>query len=359
MRRRLAAVTALLTAAWAAISAILCSSCYRLGNFLDFYFQRELLLTLGPTHGADPHVPTLLAAGIWRGVMLRRVFRFRWLAPAGLIETMHPWGLVIRPPQSLWEHPDAGRVLQMLLNGAPTSRTYGRATSDFFLWWDHDYLRLLLPYLRASIRRAVAQVRSAELAALRTTARQAHRSRTCVVHFRAGDFTNEVRGGWSQERVRRSISAMVAAVRTFPAAVDRFEVLGGGITHRCTPALADCGTSALDEVCRALRRAFPNASVVSLRDGSADDDFVRMVDAPMLLLGSGGTDLKVGSSYAVYAAVANTGLVRLPGCFLRFGHCAQGQKAAAIADGWRGYEHPHCARCRPRLSRAPSWTARQ
>ena len=458
---------------WAAVRATECEHCYRLGNYIDFYLQRELLRLMAARFpDADASVPVRHAAGLRRGVLLRRLLRVhRWAAPPTLIETLDARPLQ-PPPASLWEEPQARRVARGLIRGAPTSRTYGTAESDYFLWWNPSALRVLLPCVRATLRGALREQRrrrsgakpllplpaplqlhrrAGEEAAAATAAGVPPRAceswcadhrnregltpwstkctwhkcwgcdacsvdqhvtpavaaqtaataglfaaavapsapltaRTCVVHFRAGDFTFEKLGGkWKAKDVRRATRAAVLAARTFPLPVERFELLSSGLDHHCDPARADCGVHALDVLVAGLRAEFTNASVVARLDGTADDDFLRMADAPMLLLGSVGTHTKVGSpssiepadtptltpalppalaptltatlaptrtkvgsSFSIYAAAASTGHVRLPGCFQRYGECMPtSADAAGIAPGWRAYEHPNCARCRP------------
>lgn len=338
---------------WIIAACTQCMDCYRVGNYLDFYFQRELLTQLRNSRmspSADPSVPMRHTTGIRRGIALRRFFRLEWssmiLRPS-IIETIHSRTLALVPQHELWQSPDGQRTLDKLVSGSRSSKTYGKATGDFFMWWDHTYLDLLRPILRESLRAAVESVRQ------KTGRRPRDRddARTCVVHFRTGDFLREYGDdGWNATHVRRAVDAMVSAAATFSTSVSRFEVLGGGFDHRCISAFQLCGTGVLDEVARALAETFPNASVVALRDGSADDDFIRMVDAQMLLLGSCGTELKVASSFSVFAALASNAQVRLPGCFLRFGHCSRAGLDSfdgfSRLLGWRAYLHHGCAKCR-------------
>ena len=110
------------------------------------------------------------------------------------------------------------------------------------------------------------------------------------------------------------------------------------------------------------------------------------------VLGSYGTELKVGSSYAVYAAAASLGHVRSPACFMRYERCmprAAGvnfsmasvapeanvlsaiggatngmlrdandaqHSAYSVQAGvrWHGYAHPTCKECR-NLRAEPRW----
>ena len=242
-----------------------------------------------------------------------------------------------------WARSDMRQLAYALHEGGSAAARSG--TPDFFLWWNHTHLRALLPHIRETIR--------AELASLPSTvpARRVgeQKSTEVVVHFRAGDFTRETR--WKPSQLRLCVASMVAAAQTFPDAhlISSFHILGGGIDHGCDPTVDDCGASALALVARGLRVAFPNATTRLSRGGSVDEDFIRMVYAPKLLLGSYGTELKVGSSFAVYAAAVSAGHVRSPGCFLRFDTCmpTNGGVMAMTPDArWQGYSHPSCKRCR-------------
>lgn len=325
--------------AWRISAAHVCHGCYRLGNYLDFYLQRELLLQASAASATSSGAevansassgPAALARGIWTGVWLKRFLHFRWTAPATLIEHLHSQRL--SHLSRSWQRPEAAQLLRALVAGGLASARSGQP--EFFLWWNQTLLHEMLPEVRDAVRAAVDAV---------VPQAGAPPPGTCVVHFRAGDFTNEVAGGWKPAQLRLCIAAMAAAARTFPTAVQRFEVLGGGVDHGCDPQVADCGQSALQLLERNLRAAVPNASVVHVRGASADADFARMVRAPMLLVGSFGTELKVGSSFAVFAAAASAGHVRSPACFMRHDQC---MPARAMAPNWLGYEHPACKQCR-------------
>lgn len=344
---------------WRLASALICQNCYRLGNYIDFYLQRELLRSRGGGSGSSAAAvasqgPEALAYGIWRGVRMRRLLHpSSWFEPNSLIEQLHHRQEGVQLPPGAWARSDMRQLAYALHEGGSAAARSG--TPDFFLWWNHTHLRALLPHIRETIR--------AELASLPSTAAAqrvgAHASTEVVVHFRAGDFTRETR--WKPSQLRLCVASMVAAVQTFPDAqlITSFHILGGGIDHGCDPTVDDCGASALALVARGLRVAFPNATTRLSRGGSVDEDFIRMVYAPKLLLGSYGTELKVGSSFAVYAAAASTGHVRSPGCFLRFDTCmpitaGSGVMAMTPDVRWQGYSHPSCKRCR-NLHADASW----
>ena len=344
-----AAIAAVVTilVVWGLGAFGICSNCYRLGNYLDYYFQERILRELHAA-GDEQAVawiggPHSLAHGIWRGVRLRRLFWLRWRRPLSLIELFHDRRtqlLTAFPTPSRWSRPDAAALRQALVAGAMHSSRTRRP--EFFLWWNQAHVQMLLPYLRDTIRSAVAPPAIAD----------ERRTRTCVVHFRVGDFTREMSGGWKREQLLMSIAVMVAAASTFAMPIDRFEVLGGGLDHNCNPAKDDCGASALRLMLTALQSTFQNASVVRVRGQGVDRDFRRMVNAPMLLLGTVGTQLKVGSSFAVYAAAASRGEVRSPACFLRFDRCFSHMKSSR---SWHGYAHPHCKHCRDLRARPTDW----
>ena len=365
--RKLLAVT-VLAAVWHLMASRICQSCYRLGNYIDYYLQRELLQQAleAASSGADPSGPAAMTYGIWRGVRMRRmIWPTRWFQPITLIEHLQHHRMA-RLPASALARPNMARVMRSLTEGAALSaRTH---SNDFFLWWNHSHARTLLPYVGETLRNAISSAGSVPLARYGRPS-----DRTVVVHFRAGDFTRLMR--WKPAQLRLCIAAMIVAARTFPDAdrIDAFEVLGGGIDHRCDTRTDDCGASALGLVARGLRSAFPNATVRSLRGATVDEDFVRMVRAPMLLIGAVGYELVVGSSYAHYAAAASEGHVRSPACFLRFDTCMPGppggprsmvpdvERGLARADSewsggarWHGYAHPSCKHCRE-LRAEPAW----
>ena len=162
-----------------------------------------------------------------------------------------------------------------------------------------------------------------------------------LVHSRTGDFLQE-----QGADAIASAAALIRAANSFTQEPTRFELLDGGATqHLCGihPAHThgDCGISFAAVLETALANSFPDAAIVHIRGTSADADFVRMALAPMLIVG--------GGSYAMFAALASRGQVRMPRCVLRFaedGPCAprNGMPSLVTDHGLQMYDHPRC-RC--------------
>ena len=385
LRRALALLLASVTLVmWFMGARSVCRSCYRLGNYIDYYLQRELLLVIAPSNAAGP---AALARGISNGVAMRRFLRLQWFAPNTLIEYLEPRRLAHQPQAKWWSVAEAAQLAAELKEGAAEDARTGE--SRFFLWCvSVPGLKALLPHIRDTVREAIAAVLPSEIAREDVgrgdgghlvgsagaggvkaggRASAASSSRTCVVHFRVGDFTHETLRGWKPAQLRWCIASMIAATYSFATTPTRFEVLGGGLDHGCDPTRDECGQSALGLIARGLRAAYPGAEILTPR-GSVDADFARMVRAPMLLIGAFGTELKVGSSFAVYAAAASHGEVRSPGCFLRFAACMPelplgisaadertAQPGMQMAPHWRGYAHPSCRNCRNLEVDADHW----
>ena len=79
---------------------------------------------------------------------------------------------------------------------------------------------------------------------------------------------------------------------------------GGASEHGMAARMVKASDRARDELYAALRKALPLAILVRAPARSADEDFYRMVHAPLLLTAAG--------SYAIAAAIAAYGKVRTP-----------------------------------------------
>ena len=132
------------------------------------------------------------------------------------------------------------------------------------------------------------------------------------MHYRAGDFLSET--GATAERAANAVAS--AAPST--SSVQDHKLLDGGVTqHVCTGT--NCGGEMLQKLTLALQSTFPNATL-EYHSGTPEADFVRMAQAPMLIVG--------GGSYATFAALASVGEARMPRCILKFG-----VDGACIAEG--------------------------
>lgn len=294
-----AAASCALLVPWLLAAHHICKDCYRIGNFLDFWLQRELLYAATGELQSAQMQQTLY--GIHRGVVLRRVFRFR-------------------PHRSLLEHAYAHRTPASLLPSAAQWRTDAtlvallprlRASNTDLLWKDKMLLARLEPHVRAALRELLASYAShtgrlsaqcSALAPSRHVAANHSSSSCCVVHMRVGQplfwSTNRSRGGHTDTTKVHQLSRAAAHFRAPPRC---FHILDGGTHHLCTQSARgdDCGASARGVLVEALRAAFPTAAVhePSPSGPSPDDDFLTMACARTLLLGG-------GSSYNTFAALA-------------------------------------------------------
>ena len=112
---------------------------------------------------------------------------------------------------------------------------------------------------------------------------------TCVIHFRLGDF------------LRHSLlfdhNVMIRALDKLPKSPTRFEIMNGGRLHLASQKDIIESDRILKDIKRKIKRKFPKAQVVLIDSDNADDDFYRMVKAPMLVTGLG--------SFAILAAACN------------------------------------------------------
>lgn len=340
------------------LRVLVCNHCNRLGNFLDSWYQVSMMVALShhggtasrkasskqcghiTTHRGDAQHQRNLdrlarceqagwrraigalnshLRGVGWGISLRRIVR-REFQKGSL--AAHAYSRVAShlPPKSFWHSPE-GRLLLDNLRSADI---------HFHFWTDMHILRSLLPYLRPSLHellRSFEVLGESEDAQGRGGSEGSSRESTCVVHYRAGDFLDEV-----GEEAEKSAAALASAAATMPRVPARFELLDGGVTqHLCLGQKCGDIRGALE---KALRKVFRNATIVRI-SGTPDEDFVRMASAPMLVVG--------GGSYATFGALASNGEVRMPNCVLKFGEdgpCVP--VGAALLHGLRTYAHPRC-----------------
>ncbi len=179
-------------------------------------------------------------------------------------------------------------------------------------WWMHyqNYIDLH-PHFTESLRHAIAS--------FKPRLPKPSTFRTCVVHYRIGDYL--------KHNAVLAIEDLIAAIQLFKKTPDRFEVLSGGMQHLTNARLRAESVVCLEKLVRLLRVQFPNAEIVTVDAGSPDDDFFRMVSAPMLLAGN--------SSFAIMAAVANKNQ-RLTPSKLDMGSTG-GAVPIHVFEGWRTY----------------------
>ena len=149
-------------------------------------------------------------------------------------------------------------------------------------WWTYDYDNhvSVYPYFTDSLRAALAAYFGDGVPV---------EANTCVIHYRVGDFL--------KEKTTLSVECLVAAIDKFENTPTRFEILNGGAKFRATPELEQMSHDVLSTLKVLLQEKYPSASIILIESDNADADFMRMVNAPMLLTGPG--------SFAVMAAAAN------------------------------------------------------
>jgi hypothetical protein len=336
---------------WVYAAYHVCSGCNRLGNFLDYWYQHEVIRALDVV---CPHATERTElAGIARGVGLRRLLRFEFLSVYG---SLAQTAMVTRAVAV----PRAADAAELGLNRTDEcAALYKRAAFRFAT--SYPALRAAASPLSASLNALLDATRG--LRGLRPST-----ARTCVVHVRAGDFLGMLHG-YSSVSHAAVAESVVEAAHSFEPRPDRFELLDSGVSNHCglvgaNASRALCGGALLDQIAAALRAAFASAPVVMVGARSPDVDFAAAAQAPMLVVGSGGT-------FAYMAAVANRGQVRTPACMLAVaanakrndwkqcqrtdatplrtcdgdGKChwlADGGQAPARGATWQTYAHPMC-----------------
>lgn len=149
---------------------------------------------------------------------------------------------------------------------------------------------------------------------------------TCVIHMRVGDFLDL--------GCKIDIQDIINATSLLHAVPDRFEVLNGGKHFRASADVMTSSDKLLRDLCSALEARFPLADVVLIDSDNADDDFFRMVMAPMLITGAG--------SFAVFAAAANRNQRLTPALNnLNFVHEGS-TRPECIYEDWSTYACSNC-----------------
>lgn len=318
-----------------------CANCYRIGNMLDVWYQRELLYAANATCASRGWADTN-AAGIDRGVRLRRWLRLEWMrAPPPLLSIMYA--------AHAERLPAAAQLRQ--LRRLPQLRAQNCARDGHGGWVLSATYRTL-----AQLRGPLAESVHALLDAHPPLRDVRPAAGTCVVHVRVGDFVAELRDVARLHADDATLAAaLVEAARSFAPAPERFELLESGSSHKCAGGGARCGAHLLAAVARALAAAFPAAPVAAVRLSTPDEDFARAARAPMLLVGMGGT-------FATFAAAVNRGQVRSPECVIsgamQSGDMGPGARCWPLAaplptlgtseqhtaSDWRVFAHPLCVR---------------
>ena len=117
----------------------------------------------------------------------------------------------------------------------------------------------------------------------------------CVIHYRLGDMLSI--GAIEPLHFAASLHNWTQHENIN---VTQFYVLVSGISHAASEKQRNFSHYVIDTFCGELMRRFPSSSVVQDMDGTPDDDWFKMVHAPLLFTTHG--------SYATTAAAANSGI---------------------------------------------------
>lgn len=156
---------------------------------------------------------------------------------------------------------------------------------DSFLrekWWfdEPKMYRLAHPNFTKWLRDAVSQYKGWKDPEL---------SNTCVIHFRVGDFLIENR--------HITPEIFVEKLDRLPNIPDTFQILNSGTFHvDYMPHNKSDSIRILEDLRDRIKEKFPQ-SIVEFVNGTPDEDFYRMIQAPMLVTSVG--------SFATMAACAN------------------------------------------------------
>lgn len=205
-----------------------------------------------------------------------------------------------------------------LVQNPPSSIT--QCVSDKFcndastFWWCYFYdnMKMVYPSFPESLRYAISQYFHDKKVDISPD--------TCVVHFRVGDFLLEQ---------MMSIHNICNAVDMFKNTPNRFEIMDSGRRFRANDHLSRKSDEILSQLEQALKEKYPGCCVCHIESSNPDDDFFRMVCAPMLITGPG--------SFAMMAAAANTNERLTPALnnmnFPREGSC----ETSHVFEDWYTY----------------------
>ena len=150
-----------------------------------------------------------------------------------------------------------------------------------------------------------------------------YEQQNCVIHYRVGDFVDE-------ENIESETNAIIHTFAPLSHKCKNVDFLDGGLTtHICKQD--NCGRQLHLFMITKLKKLFPNVSFSTLIN-TPDIDFLKMINAPVLITG--------GGSFALFAAILNNNVKRIPNCILRFKQRMCYEYIANIVT----YHHPNC-RC--------------
>ena len=204
--------------------------------------------------------------------------------------------------------------------------------------YNYSVIRALMPELRYDLRHAMKRYSDAHDVSLMNQTYAGGRDHM-VIHYRTGDFTTN---GWCisvRDVIAAAVSLSPSVVeildggRKHLAQVDGFSAPIGSKTKSRIKLAQNTSNWLLQELEDGLRAALPNAIVI--RQGepvSVDDDFYRLVHAPLLVTAAG--------SFAITAAAASTARVVLTPSAISLNFPNQGvAPEMRLAHNWRTYTY--------------------
>jgi len=161
--------------------------------------------------------------------------------------------------------------------------TFKQTAADWWWCYHYDNYKDAYPYFNTSLRNAID---------LYFPTKPVFPEKTCVIHYRVGDFLYKC----IHEGVL-DLHSLVDAISLFSSTPQHFEILNGGMYHRADVLVLYTSYELLMSLKKAIHDKYPNATIAVTDSDNADTDFLKMVEAPMLLTGPG--------SFAILAAAAN------------------------------------------------------
>jgi hypothetical protein len=146
-----------------------------------------------------------------------------------------------------------------------------------------------------------------------------------VVHYRLGDFISL---GFCIDP--KSVAEAVGSLYENKLEHTTIGIVDGGALHKASQHDINLGQKIKTYLKKQLQKQLPHASIRDCGGASADADFFLCATAPRLVT--------AGGSFAVCAAVANTGLVATPAC-QNLNFCSQSIPCGNIRKGWSTYSY--------------------
>jgi hypothetical protein len=150
----------------------------------------------------------------------------------------------------------------------------------FFWWMFFSNIKEVLVPFQKSLRNAVSAYFKEII----------FDKKTCIIHLRLGDVLLNNHGTFP-------VNCLIKATDKLPEIPECFEIMNGGKLHLSDHKQLEESNKIIDILKGEISVKFPLSDIIIYESDNADDDFNRMVNAPMLITG--------GGSFALFAAVAN------------------------------------------------------